>query len=60
MYCFPQMAKYSHPEQRCILHVPYFDKAPITAAVDCSCVDPHTLDRTGVLEVKTLKMLPCV
>lgn len=51
---------YSHPEQRCVPHVPYFDEAPITAAVDCLCVEPHALDRTGVLEIKTLKMLPCV
>lgn len=50
-YILLEFIQQSHPEQRRLLSVPYFDKAPIAAAVHCSSADPHTLDRTGMLEI---------
>lgn len=49
---------YSHPEQGCLLQVPHFDHAPFTAAVDRRNVDPHASNRTGMLEIQLLVMLP--
>lgn len=47
-----------HPDQRRLLQVPDFDQAPGTAAVNRRSVDPHTLDRSRVLEVTFLHMFP--
>lgn len=44
----------SHPDQHPVLQVPDFDQAPGTAAVNCSGVDPHTLERSRMLEVTLL------
>lgn len=50
----------SHPDQRPALQVPDLDQAPGTAAVNGRGVDPHTLDRSGMLEVTFLHMSSCL
>lgn len=49
-----------HPDQRRLLQVPDLDQAPGTAAVNRGSVDPHTLDRSGMLEVTFLDVFSCL
>lgn len=50
----------SHPGQHRVLQVPDFDQAPGTAAVNGCGLDPHTLDRSRMLEVTFLDMFSCL